>query len=47
MRIHYNFARPHQSLHGKTPAEVAGIDLKLSNNKIESLMRQSALIKRK
>lgn len=25
--IHYNFFRPHESLHGKTPAEVAGIHL--------------------
>ena len=26
--VHYNFVRPHQSLKGKTPAQVAGIDMK-------------------
>lgn len=25
-RVHYNFARPHESLNGQTPAEAAGID---------------------
>ena len=25
--VHYNFVRPYQSLNGKTPAEVAGINL--------------------
>jgi transposase-like protein len=29
--IHYNYIRPHQSLRGKTPAQVAGIDLGLEN----------------
>lgn len=28
-RIYYNFIRPHMSLNGKTPAEVAGLDLGL------------------
>jgi len=46
MRINYNFVRPHQSLNGKTPAEVAGIDLKLGNNRIESLVRKSILAKK-
>jgi putative transposase len=26
--VHYNFVRPHQSLKGKTPAQVSGIDMK-------------------
>jgi len=29
--VYYNFLRPHSSLGGKTPAEVAGIELNLSN----------------
>lgn len=29
--VHYNFLRPHSSLGGKTPAEVAGINLDLEN----------------
>ncbi len=29
--IHYNFFRPHMSLNGKTPAEVAGIKLTIKN----------------
>ncbi len=27
-RIYYNFVKSHQALHGKTPAETAGIDVK-------------------
>ncbi len=40
MRIHYNFVRIHSSLK-KTPAEQAGIDLQLGENKIKSLMELS------
>jgi len=29
--VHYNFVRPHQGLNGKTPAEIAGIDLNLND----------------
>lgn len=29
-QIYYNFLRPHQSLHGKTPAKVACVDLDVS-----------------
>ena len=35
MRIHYNFIRPHQALKNQTPAERAGIELALSENKVE------------
>lgn len=27
-RIQYNFVKPHMALEGKTPAQVAGIDVK-------------------
>lgn len=30
--LHCDFIRPHSSLNGKTPAEVAGVDLKLQHN---------------
>jgi len=40
-RIYYNYLRPHQALKGKTPAEKAGIDLKLEGNKWEGLIRQA------
>lgn len=43
MRIHYNFIRPHQAIGGQTPAEAAGINLNLGENKVESLMRQAAV----
>lgn len=43
LRIHYNFIRPHQAIGGQTPAEAAGINLNLGENKIESLMRQAAI----
>jgi hypothetical protein len=36
--IHYNFIRNHGST-GKTPAEQAGIKLKLGQNKIENLIK--------
>lgn len=43
MRIHYNFIRPNQAIGGQTPAEAAGINLNLGENKVESLMRQAAI----
>src|SRR6266487_16075 len=46
IRIHYNFIRPHQALKGQTPAEVAGINLNLGENRVEDLMRQAALKKK-
>lgn len=37
----YNFIRPHEGLGGKTPAEMAGIDLKLDGNKWLRLIERS------
>ncbi len=45
-RIHYNYLRPHQGLKGKTPAEKAGIELKLEGNKWESLIKKASRAKR-
>ena len=39
-RIYYNYLRPQQALGGKTPAEKAGIDLKLKGNKWEELIKR-------
>ena len=36
--VYYNFIRPHMSLGGKTPAEVAGLDLDLGQNKLMNLI---------
>jgi len=41
-RIIYNFVNPHQELNEKTPAEVAGINLRLGRNKILSLIKYCA-----
>ena len=38
-RIMNNFVNPHQELKGKTPAEMAKIDLKLGRNKLLNLIR--------
>ena len=46
MRNYYNFIRPHMALNGKTPAEVANINLQLGQNRWESLIRQSAINKK-
>jgi transposase-like protein len=40
-QVYYNFIRPHMSLFGSTPAEVAGIDLNLKDRKWENLLMQS------
>lgn len=47
MRIHYNFIRPNQAIGGQTPAEAAGINLNLGENKVESLMRQAVVFAKK
>jgi transposase-like protein len=44
-RLYYNFLRPHMTLNGKTPAEVAKIDLQLGQNRWESLIRRSTRYK--
>ena len=41
LRNYYNFIRPHQSLDGKTPAEMAKIDLGLGKNKWLSLIKKA------
>jgi len=45
-RLYYNYLRPHQALKGKTPAEKAGIDLKLEGNKWESLIKKASRAKK-
>jgi transposase-like protein len=40
-KAYYNFVRPNQALKGKTPAEVAGIDLKLGGNKWLGLVKKA------
>jgi transposase-like protein len=40
-QVYYNFIRPHMSLYNNTPAEFAGVDLNLGNNKWENLLMQS------
>jgi len=40
--IIYNFVNPHQELKGKTPAEMAGINLELGRNKLLNLIRKMA-----
>jgi hypothetical protein len=42
IRVAYNFTRPHMALKGKTPAEAAGLDLKLGQKRWKSLIQQSA-----
>ena len=40
-QLYYNFIKPHESLFGYTPAEIANINLELGNNKWENLLYQS------
>ncbi len=40
-RNYHNFAREHQGLDDRTPAEMAGLDLNLGNNKIRGLIEKS------
>jgi len=40
-RTYYNFIRPHMSLNGLTPSQVANIDLQLDRNRWLSLIRKS------
>ncbi len=47
LRINYNFLRPHMSLGNKTPAEAAGINLKLDRNRLKSLIAEAAYRQRR
>ncbi len=40
-RVYYNFVRPHMALDGKTPAEEAGLDLGLGNDKWLGLIEKA------
>jgi hypothetical protein len=44
-RIIHNFVKSNQQLAGKTPAEMAGINLKLKRNKLLDLIEYCAKIK--
>jgi len=46
-QLYYNFIRPHESLQGYTPAEIADIDLGLKDNKWENLLIKSIKSKNK
>jgi len=46
-RTYYNYLRPHMALNGKTPAEAAGLDMRLDGNKWETIIRRSAKHKRR
>jgi transposase-like protein len=41
-KTYYNFIRPHMALGGKTPAEMAGINLELDGNKWAEIIKISA-----
>jgi len=41
MRIHHNFIRPHMSLDGKTPAQIAGLDLQLEGIRWKVLIEKA------
>jgi hypothetical protein len=40
-RINYNFIRPHMGLDGKTPAQIAGLDLGLDGIRWRSLIKRA------
>ncbi len=41
VRINYDFARPHVGLDGRTPAEVAGLDLGLDGIRWKALIKEA------
>jgi putative transposase len=40
-KVYYNFVRPNQALGGKTPAEAAGVELKLGENRWLGLLKKA------
>jgi len=40
-KAYYNFVRPNQALNGKTPAQVAGVDLKLGEHRWLGLVKKA------
>ena len=47
LKNYYNFLRPHMSLENETPAKEANIDLELGRNRWYSLIRKSAISRRR
>lgn len=45
-RINHNFVKPHMGLNNQTPAQVAGINLRLGQNKWLDLIKISAIYKK-
>ena len=45
-QVYYNFIRPHMSLSGCTPAEIANVNLNLGKRKWEKLLSQSMNFKK-
>jgi hypothetical protein len=41
IRVNYNFLRPHMGLDGKTPAQVAGLDLGLDGIRWKALIKKA------
>jgi len=41
MRINYNFIRPHMGLKGRTPAQIAGLNLSLEGIRWKELIKQA------
>ena len=41
-RVYYDYLRPHIALGGKTPAQAAGIELNLTDNKWETLIKKAS-----
>ncbi len=41
LKINHNFVKPHEGLDGKTPAQVANVDLNLGKDKYLDLIKQA------